>query len=41
MLPIISRVVSERLGHSDINTTSDIYGHVLPSADQVATETLN
>ena len=28
------KVVSERLGHSKISTTSDIYGHVLPSADQ-------
>jgi integrase len=35
------KVVSERLGHSKISTTSDIYGHVLPSADQAAAETLN
>jgi integrase len=35
------KVVSERLGHSNISTTSDIYGHVLPSADQAAAETLD
>jgi hypothetical protein len=35
------KVVSERLGHSNISTTSDIYGHVLPSADQAAAESLN
>ena len=35
------KVVSERLGHSKISTTSDIYGHVLPSADQAAAEALN
>lgn len=35
------KVVSERLGHSNIGTTSDIYAHVLPTADKAAAETLN
>jgi len=29
-------VVSERLGHSGIAITSDVYSHVTPATDQVA-----
>ena len=34
------KVVSERLGHSSIVMTLDIYSHVLPSMQQAATEKL-
>ncbi|WP_141432457.1 tyrosine-type recombinase/integrase [Bacillus sp. 03113] len=30
------KVISERLGHADISTTMNIYGHVLAEADQAA-----
>lgn len=31
-----AKIISERLGHSKIATTMDIYGHVIESADQAA-----
>ncbi|MGM0903104.1 MAG: tyrosine-type recombinase/integrase [Bacillota bacterium] len=31
-----AKVISERLGHADISTTMNIYGHVLAEADQTA-----
>lgn len=31
-----AKVISERLGHADISTTMNIYGHVLNEADQAA-----
>ncbi len=31
-----AKVISERLGHADISTTMNIYGHVLKEADQSA-----
>ena len=34
------KVVSERLGHSSITLTMDIYSHVLPDMQQAATEKL-
>lgn len=34
-------LVSKRLGHADIGTTSNIYGHLFKSADSRAAETLN
>jgi len=35
-----AKVISERLGHSSIVMTLDIYSHVLPSMQQAATEKL-
>lgn len=35
-----AKVISTRLGHSNINTTMDIYGHALKSADKAAAEAL-
>lgn len=32
------KVISERLGHADISTTMNIYGHVLAEADQSAAQ---
>jgi integrase len=32
------KIVSERLGHSSIVMTLDIYSHVLPTMQQAATE---
>ena len=32
----MSKWISERLGHADISTTMNIYGHVLAEADQSA-----
>ncbi|MCZ8513893.1 site-specific integrase [Paenibacillus filicis] len=31
-----AKIISQRLGHSNINTTMNIYGHALRSADQSA-----
>ncbi|WP_139905657.1 tyrosine-type recombinase/integrase [Clostridium thermarum] len=36
-----AKVVSERLGHSSVNITLDIYSHVLPSMQKAAAEKLN
>jgi len=33
-----AKVISERLGHGDISTTMNIYGHVLRAADQSAAD---
>lgn len=33
-----AKIISERLGHGNINTTMNIYGHVLRSADQSAAD---
>lgn len=33
-----AKIISERLGHSDISTTMNIYGHALRSADKSAAE---
>lgn len=33
-----AKIISERLGHGDIATTMNIYGHVLRSADKAAAE---
>jgi len=30
------KVVSERLGHSDVNITLQIYGHILPGLQEAA-----
>jgi integrase len=35
------KTISSRLGHSNIQTTMDIYGHALKSSDQVAAEKLD
>jgi integrase len=35
-----AKIISERLGHSDIKTTMNIYGHSLKQADKLATEKL-
>lgn len=35
-----SKIISERLGHSSISTTMNIYGHALRSADQAAADKL-
>lgn len=36
-----AKTISNRLGHADIRTTMNIYGHALQSADQLAANTLN
>ena len=35
------KVVSERLGHSNINITQDVYAHVLPQMQKVAADILD
>ena len=35
------KVVSERLGHANINITLDIYSHVMPGIQQAAAETFD
>lgn len=35
------KVISERLGHSDIKTTMNIYGHVFRKADKAATQKMD
>ena len=34
-------VVRDMLGHSQISTTADVYGHVLPETQRQATDTLD
>jgi hypothetical protein len=34
------KVVSERLGHSKVAMTLDVYAHVLPAADRAAAEVI-
>jgi len=36
-----AKIVSERLGHSNIAITLDTYSHVLPSMQQQAAEGIN
>src|SRR5699024_2247300 len=36
-----AKIISERLGHSDIKTTMNIYGHALKEADEIATSKLD
>lgn len=36
-----AKIISERLGHSDIKTTMNVYGHALRQADALATEKLD
>ncbi|WP_162630262.1 hypothetical protein [Brevibacillus brevis] len=33
-----AKIISERLGHANILTTMNVYGHALRSADQEATK---
>ncbi len=35
------KIISERLGHSDIQTTMNVYGHALKQADEIATKKLD
>ena len=35
------KVVSDRLGHASVTTTSNFYLHMIQSADDVAANTLN
>ncbi len=35
------KIISDRLGHADIKTTMNIYGHALKQADQIATSKLD
>jgi integrase len=35
------KVVQEMLGHSNVNTTLQMYGHVLPDMQQTAIDKLN
>ncbi len=35
------KIISERLGHADIRTTMNIYGHALKQADEIATNKLD
>ncbi|MDQ6422519.1 hypothetical protein RB620_24110 [Paenibacillus sp. LHD-117] len=36
-----AKIISERLGHGDISTTMNVYGHALRSADQAAADKLD
>lgn len=36
-----AKIISQRLGHSDISTTMNIYGHAIEEADKIATEKLD
>lgn len=36
-----AKIIAERLGHTDIRTTMNIYGHSLQTADQAAANTLD
>ena len=36
-----AKTIASRLGHADIRTTMNIYGHALQSADKIAADTLN
>ncbi|MEK4566051.1 hypothetical protein MKX54_15395 [Alkalihalobacillus sp. FSL R5-0424] len=36
-----AKIISERLGHSKIDTTMDIYGHALRTADRSAAESID
>ncbi|MGG3446309.1 hypothetical protein [Bacillus nitratireducens] len=38
---IYVKLISERLGHSDIGTTLNTYSHVLPSMQKSVAERLN
>ncbi|GAB6926046.1 tyrosine-type recombinase/integrase [Paenibacillus sp. JCM 10914] len=36
-----AKIISERLGHADITTTMNVYGHALQEADKIAAEKLD
>ncbi len=36
-----AKIISERLGHADIKTTMNVYGHALKQADEIATQKLD
>ncbi|NOU95639.1 tyrosine-type recombinase/integrase [Paenibacillus sp. LMG 31456] len=36
-----AKIISSRLGHSNISTTMNVYGHVIQSADQAAADTFD
>ena len=36
-----AKVIQERLGHSSIKTTLDVYGHLFPGMDEAAAEALD
>ncbi|GAA5418040.1 tyrosine recombinase XerC [Paraliobacillus ryukyuensis] len=36
-----AKIISQRLGHSDISTTMNIYGHAIEKADKLASEKLD
>lgn len=36
-----AKIISERLGHSNIDTTMDVYGHALREADEMSTNLLD
>ena len=38
---IHAKIISQRLGHANITTTMNIYGHALDEADKIATEKLD
>ncbi len=40
-LGVHPKLISERLGHSDIKTTMNIYGHALQQADEIASSKLD
>jgi len=40
-LGVHPKIISERLGHADIKTTMNIYGHALKQADEIASTKLD
>jgi integrase len=35
------KAIQDRLGHSSVRTTMDVYGHVLPTTDDAITQALD